>query len=371
MERTQQEQLERQRAAVIRMLYWGLLLLGVFLGVKLLLPVVMPFILAYGLAWALDRPIRTLTVGMHLPKGISTMLCVLLAAIFSGGLLLLLGAGIAAGLRSLSGTAAAFLNEELLPTASCCLEQLEELVERIAPTFGTAVENGTQALLGVLRDSVLHLSGGVLAALGTGLAALPSILMKVLITLIAAVFMAMDFPQIKKFLRRLFPEEARPFLAEAERFFGRTAPRCTGAYLLLFCLTFCELAAGFWLLHIPQSLSAALLIALLDILPVLGTGTVLLPWAALAFWQRQGSLGMGLLLLYGVITLIRQFLEPRLLGKQIQVHPVLTFLGMLVGLRFFGILGVFLLPMGLAFLRQLHICGLIHLRVLEESGPSA
>lgn len=367
----QQEQLEQQSAAVIRMLYWGLLLLSLFWGVKLLLPVLLPFILAYGLALALERPIGALSAGMRLPRGLAALLCVLLAAVFTGGVLLLLGAGIAAGLRSLSGAAAHFLSEGLLPAASCCFEHLEHLAARIAPSAGTAVESGTEDLMGLLTDGAIHLSGGLLTALGTGLAALPSLLMKVFITLIAAVFMAGDFPRIRRFLEHLLPEGAGPFLQEAECFFGRTAPRCAGAYFLLFCLTFSELAAGFWLLHIPRTLASALLIALLDILPILGTGTVLLPWAVWAFWQGQGGLGAGLLLLYGGITLIRQFLEPRLLGKQIQIHPVLTFLGMLVGLRFFGFLGIFLLPLGLAFLRRLHERGLIHLRALEgEEKPT-
>lgn len=366
MENKNQEQLERQRAWVIHVLYWGLLLLSIFFGGKLLLPVLLPFAVAYGLAWALDRPIQRLSDKTHLPRELSALLCVLLLTLFSGGLLLLLGAGVTAGLRSVAGFAPERLERELMNALAGLFAGMERWMDRAPPAWEHIIAGGMKELFGLLRDAALRMSGALLTLLGNWLKALPGLFMQVLVTMIAAVFLAGDFPHIRQLLHRLLPQRARPYLQEAGRFFGRTLPRCAGAYLLLFLLTTGELTVGFWLLHIPGAPIAALLTALLDILPVLGTGTVLLPWAVLAFWQRRGALGGGLLLLYGVVTVLRQWLEPKILGKQIQIHPLLTFFGMLLGLRLLGIWGLILLPMGLAFCRQLWEKELLPLHLPEE-----
>ena len=105
---------------------------------------------------------------------------------------------------------------------------------------------------------------------------------------------------------------------------------------------------GFLILRIPYGLLWAALIALVDAVPVLGTGTVLLPWALLSFFSGEASLGCGLLILYGVITLVRQLLEPRLIGHGLGLHPLLTLYGMLLSLQLFGVLGMLLTPALLA-----------------------
>ena len=121
--------------------------------------------------------------------------------------------------------------------------------------------------------------------------------------------------------------------------------------LLLFLLT-AVLTAGFLLLRIPYPLLLGLVIALIDALPALGTGLILIPWALFMFLQRNTFLGTGLLLLYGVAALIRTALEPRLLGKQMGLDPLLTLLALYGGYRFLGIWGMILFPIGAMVIRQ-------------------
>ena len=121
------------------------------------------------------------------------------------------------------------------------------------------------------------------------------------------------------------------------------------AYLLLFLLTFSEVLIGLLILRQHYAFLIALLVAVVDILPVLGAGTVLIPWAIALLLFRQYSLGFGLLILYGVITIVRQIVEPYALGSRLGLHPLLSLLSMFTGFQVFGIPGMLLGP-GVAML---------------------
>lgn len=116
---------------------------------------------------------------------------------------------------------------------------------------------------------------------------------------------------------------------------------------MLFLLTFAELSIGFLILRIPYAILLGLAITLFDILPVLGTGGFLLPWAAILFLIKNTPLAVGILVLYLIITVVRNIMEPRLVGKQIGLHPLATLMAMFLGLKLVGIVGMFLFPIGL------------------------
>lgn len=132
--------------------------------------------------------------------------------------------------------------------------------------------------------------------------------------------------------------------------------KCAGGIRFHLLMTFAELAAGLLLLRIEGAFAIAFLIAVLDILPVLGTGTVLLPWAVIAFAGGK-RMGIGVIGLYLIITVVRNIVEPKLVGKQMGLSPVVMLPCMIVGLHFFGILGLFGVPLLASFLKKLYSDG--------------
>lgn len=126
-----------------------------------------------------------------------------------------------------------------------------------------------------------------------------------------------------------------------------------GGYLPAFLcntvfLTFAELCIGLLAFKIPYAVPIALAIAVFDILPILGTGGVLLPWAAVLFMLGNMPLGAGILALYLVITMVRNIVEPKIVGKQIGLHPLATLVALFVGLKLIGIAGAVILPVFLS-----------------------
>ncbi len=209
-------------------------------------------------------------------------------------------------------------------------------------------------LMQSLGKGITVVSSSLLNVL-TGIASVvPSLFLKTIVTIIATVFITIDFEKIKNFLVRQIPDGKRKIFAEARVFFGGTIVKCFLSYMAILFITFIELALGFTLLRIPYALLLAALIAVVDILPVLGTGTVLVPWGVISLLLGDYGIGIGILLLYLVITIIRNTIEPKLVGKQIGLHPVVTFAGMLLGLKYFGFLGMFGIPLLIAFINKLN-----------------
>ena len=104
-----------------------------------------------------------------------------------------------------------------------------------------------------------------------------------------------------------------------------------------------------------------MLIALVDALPVFGTGTVLIPWAVLCCIVGQVPQGIALAALYAVITLVRSVLEPKIMAAQVDLPPLAALAAMYVGFSAFGVAGMLLFPVGLMLVKQLHDAGFLHL----------
>ena len=156
-------------------------------------------------------------------------------------------------------------------------------------------------------------------------------------------------------------DRARGIAVEIKNYIVGTLFVCIRSYLLIMSITFVELAIGLSLIRIPRAVLVALLIAVFDILPVLGTGGIMLPWVVIAALQGDISRAVGLLVIYLIITVIRNIIEPKIVGKQLGLHPVVTLVAMFVGASFAGIIGLFGLPIGLSLLCDLNNRGVIRI----------
>ena len=159
----------------------------------------------------------------------------------------------------------------------------------------------------------------------------------------------MDYDDVLRGFCRIFPQRAAarlPMLAARGK---EVLKRTVRGYVLLFLLTFGELAVGLWLLRAHYPALLAFFVAFLDLLPVIGVGTVLIPWAILSFALGEVARGIGLVGLFLFVSVVRQIAEPHILGKSLGLHPLLLLGGFYVGLSLFGVGGVLVGP-ALAFL---------------------
>ena len=136
---------------------------------------------------------------------------------------------------------------------------------------------------------------------------------------------------------------------------------CIRSYALIMSITFVELSLGLTVIGVKNSILIAFLISVFDVLPVLGTGGIMIPWTVISALTGNYSLSLGLLIVYLFITVIRNIIEPKIVGSQIGLHPVVTLASMFAGVQLLGVVGLFGFPISLSLLRHLNDNGTIHI----------
>lgn len=344
------ERLTQQRAFITRFCYWAILALLAYMAVKYLLPVLMPFLIAGAIAWILNKPINFLAHQTKLDRKYICIPIIMLFFLLIGAFFIFFGGTVVGSITEVAVALPPFFKEVVIPFLEVASDRVEVLLEGILPNLA----NHDSVLLETLSTGIATISTAVVNALTGTAVKVPSLFLKTLITIIVTFFMSVDFETIKVFLVQHIPESKRPLFWEARSFFCGTLIKCLGAYLLILCLTFTEVFLGLIFLKVPYAFMIAILIAIVDILPILGTGSILIPWAVISLIGGDYGLGLGLLLLYLVITIIRNTIEPKLVGKQMGLHPIATFAGMLLGLNYFGFAGMLGVPLLFAFISDLN-----------------
>ena len=133
------------------------------------------------------------------------------------------------------------------------------------------------------------------------------------------------------------------------------------AILILMGFTFVEVSVGLFILDVKYVFLLALIVALSDAIPIVGTGVVMLPWILWNVFTGNMPLAFGLAIIYVLGVLIRQILEPKIIGSQIGLHPLVTLLAMYIGLQFFSILGMFIGPISMIIVKNLQEAGVLKL----------
>ena len=176
---------------------------------------------------------------------------------------------------------------------------------------------------------------------------LPGILLSSVVTVVASCYIAKDFDVLKRFFKNLVKKKTYENIVIIKKIVVENVFKFSAGYLLLLLITFIELLIGLFVLRVDHFVIIAILISIVDVLPVLGTGTVMLPWALFSIIGTDTYLGIGLIVLYLIITVIRNFLEPKIIGKKIGINPLFTLIAIFVGLKVAGIVGMFILPITL------------------------
>jgi len=173
---------------------------------------------------------------------------------------------------------------------------------------------------------------------------LPDLLFILIVAVIATYFLSAEYERIGMRLLGLLPPQWRGPAQQAKRNTVAALKGLLRAQCIIFGVTFVLLLAGFWLLGVTRPFLLALLIIGVDLIPIVGTGIVLVPWMLWLLLAGRLGMALGLLVLYAVITIVRNWLAPKLYGQSVGLDPLTTLLAMYAGMRLIGFWGLFLAP---------------------------
>lgn len=361
--------IERRRRFIINVVYCALVVGLVFFLVRYVLGLVWPFFLAFVFSWVLTPIIRRLTTKCHIRRSIASLLCLLLFFLLLGGLLAVVLISVVSWIQNLVVWLPQFYRDSLEPSLQEAVAWATEVAERMGPEAYEVVTSAIPNIVSSIGNAVTSFSMSIVAWVSGWVTRLPRTLISALICVIATVFMTLDFHRMTAFLLRQLPDHAQHVAVKAKETFVAVLVKYGKSYGIIMSITFCELLVGLLLLKQPMAPLLALLIAVFDIFPVVGAGFVLIPWAVISLLRGSIAKGLGLVGLYVVITIIRQFMEPRVVGHQVGLHPLVTLIAMLVGSKLFGALGLLGLPIACAIIKNLDDTGVIHILRHEEPQP--
>ncbi len=310
--------------------FGGLIL---FLFFKYLFLLILPFLLAWTIAFLVRGPAGAIGRVTKLPR---SLLRAILSLVVSLGVLAAIGLGAWA------------LGAELWRLLSGIGEgdALRDLIEKIMS--GGLFTGAFAGVWDSISDLLYKLAISAATELGsviTGwVAAVPGILLFILITVIASVYFALDLERINATVRGLLPKNVYSWVAEFRRGFFSVGLKYIRSYLFLMLITFTVMLVGLVIMRRPYALLLSFVIALLDVLPVIGVGTVIIPWSVYELVLGDGGVGAGLIILFIVYELIRQFAEPKIVGANLGVHPIITLACLYIGYSLFGFVGILLVP---------------------------
>lgn len=339
-----------RKAANITVIVAGILLFSWFFF-KYALGALIPFLLAAAIAAILSPAAERLSKNLKLPRKLTATFLVLL--FFA----VLISLAYFAGYR-LVGEAGNLLDhlsadpEIISKTFEAILEKLSALTSR----FGflnrffesDAVQNLGIDLDSLFSDAVSSLISSITGALPTAAAAvlakIPEFFLFLIITVISTFYFSTDRDFLSDALSSILPDSWSANLPSLKSKISGALRGYVKAYLLIMLMTFCEIFLGLSVLGVNYAFILSMIIAVVDILPILGAGTVIVPWAIFSLLMSDYRLGIGLLIIYAVISIIRQIAEPRIVGTSLGLHPLATLASIYISVKFIGISGIFIGP---------------------------
>ena len=349
------ETTDKRRRFIINVAYWAIIAGITYLIFRYLLNLLLPFVIALLVAWIL-RPLSRLYRKRFHPK-LASFLIVLTVLIFYlllGVLASLLLVDLLTGLAEYFNKLPTLYTQTIEPGLRDLYASAQSLASRFDPSVADVVNMVLPQVISSVGGAVTNFSVSAVGKLTGLVTSLPSALISALIAVIASFFTAVSYDSMKDFLERNLPAKFTETAGYVINSFRSIIRQYGKSYLLVMLITFGELLLGLLVIGVRRPIMLAALIAVFDIFPVVGAGTILVPWAVISLIQGKTLQALGLAILYVVILTVRQFLEPKVVGKQVGLPPLVTLACMFVGTSLFSVWGLFGLPIGAAILVNLN-----------------
>lgn len=321
-----------------------LVVLG-YIFFEYVLEILFPFIVAF-LIVAMARPlINKLHRKTKIPKPV--------VSVFVLSMIILAGLAVIGVVGVITVNQIIDMSEDLIASLSSekgyitdLFDIIDSFEERIPFVSGFLKEGQTLSSLvsELVLDGAKNISVSLTSALGRFISALPNIVVTVIVLVLSLYYFAKDYDKIGDRVFDFLPKRLGKVILIFKNDVLHVVTKYLKSYFILFILCFAELFSGFLIINQKNAFVLSLIISIVDILPILGAGTVLVPWGIVMLILGNYKLAIGLFVLAGVTYFSRQILEPKILSAQMNVHPLITLFAMFLGLKIAGFLGLIIAP---------------------------
>ncbi len=345
---------KRKAALIIDVIFIIFFIAVFYIFFKYCLVYIFPFLISFLVVYFLQKPMICLSCKTGVSKGILTVIS-LLVLIFSFSTLAYFSIakvyGFIIDLFSQGKWNYLISKNGLINYINSLLSLLPENIKDSLSVNPQSLVDSAYAFFGETMETFIKYLIKIL----------PSFLLSSVVSIVSACFFAFDYDNIVNFVKRQLSTKSIEFARRLKRIVNFSFLNLFKGYFIIMLITFFELLIGLFILDIDNAVALSLIIAFVDILPIFGAGTVIIPWSVFELISSNTKLGIYLLILYAIITAARYFIEPKIIGKKFGLNPLISLISLFIGLKLFGFLGVLLFPILVSILVILNKNGLIKL----------
>ena len=333
----------------------SLIICGIVVGVLLVIFLILklsiymaPFIIAFVLSALMEPLVKLMVKKLRLNRKLAAVIAILLFLSTVGLVITLIVLKIISELKVVYNALPDYYDKinNSMDTISQKVNELHSwLPEEISANIGNFLSSLPKYALGFVENLV---KGVVNTAIS-----IPEAIIFVIVTILSTYFLSGDRDTVYGSIKAVTPSSMIDKLRDLKENMFSALFGYVRTQLILMAITFTELTIGFSLIGVKEAMLLALVISFVDALPILGVGGVLVPWAIYEFIVSDMRMAVSLLIIYGIVLVVRQLIEPKILGQQIGVHPLLTLITMYAGLKFLGFIGLIIGPISLLMIKNI------------------
>ena len=353
-----------------RVLRFVIVIVGIYLTLYLLLlaaKYTYPFIIGLSFAYLLKPFITFLTDKLKIPRSLSVILAMLVTIALIAGFITFLVFVVVAGITYLSEVLPEHLNTMSVYTQNYFTNHILPTYEKIISFFNTLDTGQQDTILTNIEqlgkeaaNTIGFFFQSILSIIPLLISWMPNVGTVTIFSLLATFFIAKEWNKLINYSEKILPSKAVSNLRNILRELEKALFGFIRAQLTLISITALIVLVGLLILRVDYAITISLIIGFVDLLPYLGTGLVFVPWIIYELIIGNISFAIGLSILYTVVIVQRQFMEPKILSSSIGLDPLATLIAIFVGFKLIGFLGFILGPIVLVVLQTLYKLRILH-----------
>ncbi len=327
--------------------FYGIVLITIFILIKFIVPFFSPFIIGFLIAFVLKPITCLISSKTSLSRKICGAIVVILTYIIIVIFLWIISSKIVIIIQNIANNNQHFFSLYFMPVIKNLDNIVNNFLNKNFPTINFKTDDIFESMIGSLDQTIAETSKALISWIAKFSSTIPSFLIGLTFAITSSIYISSDYVKITKTFNQLVPSKFQKIIETTKNCAIKIVLKYFKAYLLLTLINFSLLTLSFFILKIDNPIGLAALTSICDIIPIFGSIVIFLPWTIYLITIKQFSLAIKICLIFLTINILHGFLEPKILGNQIGLHPVLTLMSVYVGMKLFGFIGIFLLPISL------------------------
>ena len=364
------EKTQKRASFLIDVAFLAVVVAIVYCCLKYVVSWVLPFLVAFAIVTVVHPMVQRIKSFLNIKRSVASILVIVFIYCVVGVLIFLLVMQIALLIRDALSLLPAYYTSTIAPTIQSLYTNLSQFISDLPPQWQETVANIQTEMMRSLQSLVVGISQGGVTLIRSLSGSIPAFVIGLVFTIMLSFFISIHYEKVLQFFRTQLPPRARQLIRDTRSVFGQTIFKYLRAALTLMLITFTEISIVLLFLRQPNAIAIAAGIAVFDALPFFGTGAIVLPWAFIELVRGEVPFALGLVVLYLIVFFVRQAIEPKIVGDNLGLNPVVSLCSIYLGFKLIGVLGMIIMPITTQILLALHKRGSIRI-FREERRPEA